>query len=97
MVLALKKPYRTIVTIAVLTGLRKGELEVLLWRDIREHEINGKKTVYRGRLGTAEDSQIQTPCPHGYVCKYGLTTLEGEDALSRPGRLRLQYPDKLTD
>ena len=52
LMLALKKPYSTIVTLAGLSGLRKGEIEALRWNDIHLGYVMVDEAVYRRTLGT---------------------------------------------
>jgi integrase len=50
--LLLTQPYRTLLAVAVLCGLRKGELEALRWCDVSHQGLRVDETVYRGELGT---------------------------------------------
>ena len=52
LVAALRQPYRTVVMLAVLGGLRRGELAALRWRDIRQGEVTIDDSVYNGQLGS---------------------------------------------
>ena len=53
LVRALPQPYSTVVTLAVLGGLRRGELAALRWRDNRNTgHLVVDEAVYNGRLGS---------------------------------------------
>lgn len=53
LLLALRQPYNTIVTLAVLGGLRRGELAALRWRDNLEvGRLVVDEAVYNGKLGS---------------------------------------------
>jgi len=45
-------PYSTVVTVAVLGGLRKGEIEALRWEDVLQGKLMVDETTYRGELGS---------------------------------------------
>jgi integrase len=49
---ALRPPYRTVVTLAVLSGLRRGELAALRWNDVSIGTVVVDEAIYRGILGT---------------------------------------------
>jgi integrase len=50
---ALRQPYGTIVVLAALTGLRKGELEALRWNDnLEPGGLRVDEAVHRGKLGS---------------------------------------------
>ena len=48
----LRQPYRAIVALAGLGGLRRGELAALRWNDLDSNEVRVDEAVYRGHLGT---------------------------------------------
>jgi integrase len=48
----LRQPYSTVVTLAVLTGLRRGELAALRWNDVSSGSVVIDEAIYRGELGT---------------------------------------------
>ena len=50
LVMALPQPYSTVLMLAVLSGLRKGELEALRRRDLRPRKVTVDAAVYRGHL-----------------------------------------------
>jgi integrase len=52
LLIALRQPYGTIVLLAVLAGLGRGELAALRWGDIRPGEIVIDEAVYNGQLGS---------------------------------------------
>ena len=52
LVAALDQPYRTIVVLAVLTGLRRGELAALRWGDVQQGMLIVDEAVYAGQLGS---------------------------------------------
>jgi integrase len=54
LLIALRQPYGTIVLLAVLSGLRRGELAALRWGDIRRGEIVIDEAVYNGQLGSRD-------------------------------------------
>lgn len=49
---ALRQPYSPVVTLAVLTGLRRGELAALRWNDILSDKVVVDEAIYCGTLGT---------------------------------------------
>ena len=49
---ALKQPHSTIVSLAVLGGLRKGEIEGLRWNDVRPGKLIVDEAVYERVIGT---------------------------------------------
>lgn len=50
LVSALPQPYSTVIYLAVLGGLRKGELEALRWMDIHAEGVTVDEATYRGTL-----------------------------------------------
>ena len=52
LVMALRQPYSTIVILAGLSGLRKGEIEALRWNDIHQGYVMVDEAVYQRVLGT---------------------------------------------
>ena len=52
LLLLLNQPYSTIVTLAALSGLRKGEIEALRWNDVEAGYVEVDEAVYRRELGT---------------------------------------------
>ena len=52
LVLALPQPFRAIVALAGLSGLRRGELAALRWNDFEGSSVRVDEAVYRGVLGT---------------------------------------------
>jgi integrase len=50
LVMLLAQPYSVIVTLAVLSGLRKGEIEALRWKDIHDGFVTVDEAAYRGTL-----------------------------------------------
>ena len=52
LVLALPQPYRAIVCLAGLSGLRRGELAALRWNDFQGSTVVVDEAVYRGSLDT---------------------------------------------
>ena len=52
LVAALSQPYSTLVVLAALAGLRRGELAALRWLDILPGCITVDEAVYRGKLDT---------------------------------------------
>ena len=48
----LKQPYKALVALAGLSGLRRGELAALRWNDLCGESIRVDEAVYRGRLGS---------------------------------------------
>jgi len=53
LILMLNEPYSTLVTLAVLCGVRKGELAALRWHDnAQPRTLMVDEAVYRGKLGT---------------------------------------------
>ncbi|MDA1236264.1 MAG: site-specific integrase [Acidobacteria bacterium] len=49
---ALPQPYKAIVALAGLSGLRRGELAALRWNDIGPDSVRVDESVYRGVLGS---------------------------------------------
>ncbi len=66
LVLALPQPYRAIVALAGLSGLRRGELAALRWDDFGESTVRVDEAVYRGVLGTpkSRSSNRRVAVPH---------------------------------
>jgi integrase len=52
LLMTLKQPYSTIVMLAGLSGLRKGEIEALRWNDVHAGYLEVDEAVYRRELGT---------------------------------------------
>ena len=52
LVTALVQPYKAIVGLAGLGGLRRGELAAVRWNDLGESTVRVDEAVYRGHLGT---------------------------------------------
>lgn len=52
LVAALSQPYSTLVVLAVVAGLRRGELAALRWVDILPARITIDEAIYRGKLDT---------------------------------------------
>ena len=50
--MALRPPYDTIVLLAVLSGLRKGELEALRWNDVQFGRLEVDEAVYLREIGS---------------------------------------------
>lgn len=48
---ALDNPYKAIVALAGLSGLRRGELAALRWNDLDRNSVRVDEAVYRGKLG----------------------------------------------
>lgn len=49
---ALPQPYKAVVALAGLSGLRRGELAALRWNDIGADSVRVDEAVYRGVVGT---------------------------------------------
>jgi integrase len=69
----LEEPYRSVVAVAALSGLRKGELEALRWRHVGQGELTVDETVYRGRLGTPKTPNSRRRVQIG---RFALSALE---------------------
>lgn len=52
LVAALSQPYSTLIVLAVMAGLRRGELAALRWLDILPGCITVDEAIYRGKLDT---------------------------------------------
>ena len=52
LLMSLRQPYSTIVMLAGLSGLRKGEIEALRWNDIGQGYVMVDEAVYKRELGT---------------------------------------------
>ena len=52
LVFALKPPYDAVVSLALFSGLRKGEIAALRWNDIGPSHVEVDEAVYCGKLGT---------------------------------------------
>ena len=72
LVKALRAPYSTAVTVAVLTGLRRGELEALRWSDIGDTSIRVDEAVYRGTIGTPKTARSMRTVETGLVVNEAL-------------------------
>jgi integrase len=58
LVLALEQPYSTLVILAVLAGLRRGELAALRWQDnLTPGTLVVDEAIYRGRLGSPKTAK----------------------------------------
>ena len=73
LVYELDQPYSSIITLAVLTGLRKGEIEALRWVDIRPGEIIVDEAVYRGQLGSPKTTRSRRGIAVGEQVQQSLT------------------------
>jgi integrase len=67
----LREPVRTMVLVAVLTGLRVGEILALRWQDLdlEKGELHVEQAIYRGYLGTpkTKGSKRTLPVPHAVI------------------------------
>src|SRR5262249_56123432 len=67
----LPEPVRTMVLLAVLTGLRVGEILALRWQDVdlEKGELRVEQAIYRGCLGTpkTKNSKRTLPLPRPVV------------------------------
>ena len=59
----LPQPYRAIVGLAGLTGLRRGELAALRWDDFTNDAVRVDEAVYRGRLGSPKTPRSKRVVP----------------------------------
>ena len=53
----LRQPYRAIVAVAGLGGLRRGEIAALRWNDLEGTKLRVDEAVYRGELGTPKSKK----------------------------------------
>ncbi len=53
----LRQPYRAIVAVAGLGGLRRGEIAALRWNDLVGSKLRVDEAVYRGELGTPKSKK----------------------------------------
>ena len=67
----LREPVRTMILLAVLTGLRVGEILALRWQDLdlENGELRVQQAIYRGHLGTpkTKNSKRTLPLPRVVV------------------------------
>ncbi len=68
----LDEPYATIVGLAVLTGLRKGEIEALRWVDVQAGRLVIDEAVYRGQLGSPNTARSRRNVSIGPSLEEGL-------------------------
>ena len=70
----LQPPYDTLIKLAVFTGLRKGELAGLRWRDVRDGFVIVSRTVVRGQEGPAKSRYSEAQVPIGPRVQQVLTS-----------------------
>lgn len=63
LIAALTMPYDSVVLVAGLCGLRKGEIEALRWRCITSEFILISEALYQRQLGTAKSRKSAGPVP----------------------------------
>ncbi len=68
----LRQPYRSLVTLAILSGLRKGEMAPLIWTDIRSRQVAVNKALYRGVIGTPKTRRSRRVVTIGQVVQSAL-------------------------
>ncbi len=78
----LAEPYRTIVKLAALSGLRKGEIEGLRWRCVRDRTVVVEQAVHRGRISSPKTASSRRTVAIG----------PGLEADLLRWRRRTQYP-----
>jgi len=69
LVLALPQPYSVVVCLAVLGGLRKGELEALRWMDILAEGVTVDEATYRGTLDSPKTERSKRTVAIGPVVR----------------------------
>lgn len=72
LLMVLAQPYRTLVLLAVLSGLRKGELAALRWEDLQPGHVIVDEAVYRGDLGTPKTRKSRRPASIGPITEAAL-------------------------
>lgn len=72
LVLLLKPPYNVIVLLAVLAGLRKGEIEALRWSDIGKSTVTVDEASYFGTLDTPKSERSNRRVAFGTTIRTAL-------------------------
>lgn len=72
----LRKPFKTMVAVAALTGLRVGELLALRWRavDLTSGTLQVSESVYEGKFQTPKSETSTRTIPIGHVTRWLLET-----------------------
>ena len=78
------QPYSTIVTGAVLSGLRKGEIEALRWIDLGSGEILVDEAVYRGQLSSPKTARSERTVAVGPLVEQSLKEWRKEAKFTNP-------------
>ena len=86
---SLPEPCRTLVLLAVLTGLRIGELLALRWKhvDLLHSTIRVRETVYEGRFGTPKTRSSRRDVPMSQPVREALIAQHARCALAGPDDL----------
>ncbi len=80
----LHEPYRSMVLVAVLTGLRRGELFGLRWGavDLKKGTLEVRESVYRGRASTPKTKSSYRRIPLSAPVVQLLTTFKSQQQLN---------------
>jgi integrase len=83
---SLPEPCRTLVLVAVLTGLRIGELLALRWKhvDLLHGAIRVRETVYEGRFGTPKTRSSRRDVPMSQPVRETLMAQHGCSGQTQP-------------
>jgi integrase len=80
----LRQPYSTVVTLAVFSGLRQGELEPLRWDDVSPGRVRVDEAVYQGVLGTPKTRRSRRHVTIGPRVQAALETWRGKAPFKGP-------------
>jgi integrase len=82
----LREPFRTMAMLAVLTGLRIGELLALRWRslDLLNSTLRVSESVYNGAFQQPKSRTSVRTIPLGSICMHALRCLRGQTARGQP-------------
>lgn len=86
---AVREPYRTMILVAVLTGLRRGELFALRWEavDLDKGVLEVRESVYRGQTSTPKTNSSYRRIPLSAPVVQLLATLKAQQPNRRENDL----------
>ena len=69
---ALEPPYRTVIVLAALAGMRKGEIEGLRWRCVGDGSLQVEEAVYERHVGTPKSAKSRRSVSVGAMVQSAL-------------------------